>query len=131
MIAGGKTYASKAEDQTVTVTNVNKMAATFQLKGANKGIVFKNFKVKVAVDATPAEPSTDIFVTAADAKIPYRIPAITKAKNGDLIAVADYRHSGADIGLAHNGRIDLHARISKDNGKTWGYYVSYHRRFGR
>lgn len=120
VIAGGKTYASKAEDQTVTVTNINKMAATFQLKGANKGIVFKNFKVKVAVDATPAEPSTDIFVTAADAKIPYRIPAITKAKNGDLIAVADYRHSGADIGLAHNGRIDLHARISKDNGKTWG-----------
>jgi len=52
--------------------------------------------------------------------IVYRIPAIAKAHNGDLIAVADYRHSGADIGMAKNGRIDLHARISKDNGTTWG-----------
>ena len=38
-----------------------------------------------------------------------------------MIAVADYRHSRSDIGFAGsaNGRIDLHARVSHDNGKTW------------
>lgn len=47
----------------------------------------------------------------------YRIPAIATAHNGDVISVADYRYCGADIGF---GRLSLHARISKDNGKTWG-----------
>lgn len=56
--------------------------------------------------------------TAGD--IPYRIPAITTTRDGRLIAVADYRHSGADIGVIDNGRIDLHYRISEDNGNTWG-----------
>lgn len=50
-------------------------------------------------------------------EICYRIPAIATAYNGDIIAVADYRYCGADIGF---GRLSLHARISKDNGKTWG-----------
>ncbi len=49
--------------------------------------------------------------------IPYRIPAIAQASNGDLIAVADYRYSKADIG---SGNLDLRYRISADNGKTWG-----------
>lgn len=61
------------------------------------------------------EPQTDLLISTG---LPnYRIPAITKAYNGDLIAVADYRFSGADIG---SGRLDLHARISTDNGATWG-----------
>lgn len=49
-------------------------------------------------------------------QIPYRIPAIATAKNGNLIAVSDYRHCGADIGF---GRVDLHYRISNDNGQHW------------
>lgn len=49
-------------------------------------------------------------------KIPYRIPAIATAQNGNLIAVSDYRHCGADIGF---GRVDLHYRISCTNGQTW------------
>lgn len=48
---------------------------------------------------------------------PYRIPAIATAKNGDIIAVADNRPCGSDIGY---GEVDLKARISKDNGATWG-----------
>lgn len=48
---------------------------------------------------------------------PYRIPAIATAKNGDIIAVADNRPCGSDIGF---GEVDLKARISKDNGETWG-----------
>ena len=48
---------------------------------------------------------------------PYRIPAIATAKNGDIIAVADNRPCGSDVGY---GEVDLKARISKDNGATWG-----------
>ena len=47
---------------------------------------------------------------------PYRIPAITKARNNDLIAVSDDRFCGADIG---NGRVDLVYKVSHDNGATW------------
>lgn len=50
-------------------------------------------------------------------QVPYRIPAIAKAKNGDLISVADYRYSRGDIG---SGKLDLRYRISTDNGRTWG-----------
>ena len=58
----------------------------------------------------------DVFPTLTNEAIPYRIPAITTTSQGDLLAVADFRHCRADIGY---GRVDLHARISKDNGKTW------------
>ena len=50
-------------------------------------------------------------------QVPYRIPAIAKAKDGTLIAVADYRYCGGDIGY---GAVDLHYRLSFDNGATWG-----------
>ena len=49
--------------------------------------------------------------------IPYRIPAIATCSDGTLIAVADYRYCGSDIGY---GAVDLHYRLSEDNGQTWG-----------
>lgn len=58
----------------------------------------------------------EIFPTLSNEDIPYRIPALGVASNGDLIAIADYRYSRHDIG---DGRIDLHLRRSKDNGRTW------------
>lgn len=73
----------------------------------------------VGCQVEPA-PQAELFVTQTVESIPYRIPAIAATSNGDLIAVVDYRHSRSDIGMAPNGRIDLHARISKDNGHTWG-----------
>lgn len=48
---------------------------------------------------------------------PYRIPAIAKNINGELIALSDDRYCGSDIG---NGRVDIVGRISTDNGVTWG-----------
>ncbi len=59
--------------------------------------------------------TAELFISLPQ-KIPYRIPAITQTKRGRIIAVADYRYCGFDIGF---GRIDLHARLSDDNGKTW------------
>ena len=63
-----------------------------------------------------AQNSQIVFKMGTD-NVPYRIPALAKCSNGDLIAIADYRYCKADIG---NGPIDLHYRISHDNGRTWG-----------
>ncbi|MBR3907249.1 MAG: exo-alpha-sialidase [Bacteroidaceae bacterium] len=116
----GGTYTSSAEAQHLSV-EVAEPARTvsFTQAGANKGITFSNFVVHMGLDIRTPEPSVDVFKTTP-ATIPYRIPAITTASNGNIIAVADYRHSRADIGMAKNGRIDIRARISKDNGETWG-----------
>ena len=59
----------------------------------------------------------DLFVTTPESVHPYRIPSIVTAKDGSLLAMADYRYGGGDVG---SGRIDLHARRSTDNGRTWG-----------
>ena len=58
-----------------------------------------------------------LFVTPDAYNVPYRIPAITTTRCGDVIAVVDRRYCGADIGY---GRIDIVARTSHDNGVTWG-----------
>lgn len=117
----GKTYTSSATKAHVAV-EVEEPAriVSFVQSGANKGITFSNFRVTLRPDTKEPEPNFEVFPTPTSAAIPYRIPAIATASNGDIIAVADYRHSRADIGMASYGRIDLHARISKDNGKTWG-----------
>lgn len=66
----------------------------------------------------PAE-RFEVFQLLNPSDIPYRIPALAVTNDGTLIAVADYRHSGTDIGVTDKGRIDLHYRLSKDNGNTW------------
>ena len=120
LTAEGGTYTSSATAQhlSVEVAEPARMVS-FSQSGANKGITFSNFIVYMKLDVRTPEPSVDVFKTTP-ATIPYRIPAITTASNGNIIAVADYRHSRADIGMATNGRIDIRARISKDNGETWG-----------
>ncbi len=115
----GKNYTSSTETQHVSVEGLTERIATFSQTGANKGLTFTNFSVTVRPSMEAEEPSFEIF-PCAGSEVPYRIPAIATASNGDIIAVADYRHSRADIGMANNGRIDLHGRISKDNGQTWG-----------
>lgn len=46
----------------------------------------------------------------------YRIPAIVTNRNGEMIALSDYRYCHNDIGF---GRVDQYMRRSTDNGKTW------------
>ena len=67
----------------------------------------------------PAAERFEVFPLLNPSDIPYRIPALAAASDGTLIAVADYRHSGTDIGVTNYGRIDLHYRLSSDNGNTW------------
>ncbi len=120
LTVNGQAYSSSATEQHIAVDGLEERIASFVQTGDNGGIVLKNFFVTIGKAIKAPEPMVEIFPTKTTGDIPYRIPAIAKAFNGDLIAVADYRHSRADIGMAHNGRIDLRARISKDNGKTWG-----------
>lgn len=58
-----------------------------------------------------------LFESKSTDTIPYRIPAIAELERGTLLALADYRYCGSDIGF---GRVDIHGRISKDAGRTWG-----------
>lgn len=67
----------------------------------------------------PTVERCDLFEVKSAEDIPYRIPSIAVTRTGRLISVVDYRHSGSDIGVVNNGRIDLHYRISDDNGHTW------------
>lgn len=61
--------------------------------------------------------SHTLFETESTDTIPYRIPAMAVMSDGSLLALADYRHCKGDIGF---GRVDIHGRISKDNGASWG-----------
>lgn len=117
----GAEYKSSATTQNVNVVIEEPVRiATFTQSGENKGVTFSNFTVSLVPDVREPEPNFEVFPTKSNSDIPYRIPAIATRRNGEIVAVADYRHSRADIGMAANGRIDLHARISKDNGETWG-----------
>lgn len=115
----GTAYKTSSTKKSIKVTDGETRTVSFTQSGANSGVTYSNFMVTLRRSMQEAEPQFDVFITTATS-VPYRIPAIAQAKNGNLIAVADYRHSCADIGMATNGRIDIHGRISKDNGKTWG-----------
>lgn len=123
--AGSTTTTLTTTPQTISVSDVNATSTTFTLAGTNNPVVITDFTVS-GEDASPVtllvesvEPQQDLMVCTSTPN--YRIPAIAQAKNGNLIAVSDYRFSGADIG---SGALDLRARISKDNGKTWGDIVT-------
>ena len=117
---GTAVTANSSTPQTVAVSGVMEATLSFTVtSSSNMFANTSNFYITIVRSADPVEESQEIFVSEAGG-IPYRIPAIAMAKNGDLIAVADYRHSGSDIGVVNYGRIDLHARISKNNGESWG-----------
>lgn len=120
----GDTYSTTNEGQTFEKKDVNKASFTFGLSGTNttNSTLLKNATVTVIrkdlVDV-PVNPNAEpeVFTVFSNkGAIPYRIPAVATAQNGNIICVADYRTSKQDIG---NGEIDLHVRLSKDNGKTW------------
>lgn len=98
--------------------------AAFVASGANVGIDLREIKVLVKKRENPVPQTTDVMVYdgSADYNIPYRIPSIATVAGGDnkgrLLAVADYRHSGQDIGVG-TGLVDLHLSYSDDGGLTW------------
>ncbi|MFD1145044.1 sialidase family protein [Larkinella insperata] len=63
-----------------------------------------------------ATEETTVFQKGEGGYQCYRIPAIVKAPNGNLLAFAEGRKTGCN----DFGDIDLVMRISTDNGRTWG-----------
>ena len=57
-----------------------------------------------------------VFKAGEDGYHTYRIPAIVRAKNGDLLAFAEGRKNGR----SDHGDIDIVLKRSSDDGKTWG-----------
>lgn len=57
-----------------------------------------------------------VFQSGEDGYHTYRIPTIVKAKNGDLLAIAEGRKNGG----GDAGDIDIVMKRSADNGETWG-----------
>ncbi len=67
---------------------------------------------------TPEEKSQGQFLWYGPSPegYPRRIPAITTTRTGALVAVADERPCGSDIGF---GEVDLLCRRSTNGGRTW------------
>lgn len=62
-----------------------------------------------------AVEKTDVYVSGTDGYHTYRIPAILRAANGNLLAFAEGRRNGG----GDAGDIDLLVKRSIDGGKTW------------
>jgi sialidase-1 len=67
------------------------------------------------VAARAAVAQTDVWISGQDAYHTYRIPAVIRAQNGDLVAFCEGRKSGG----GDAGDIDLLTKRSSDGGKTW------------
>ncbi|MDH3244563.1 MAG: glycoside hydrolase [Saprospiraceae bacterium] len=59
---------------------------------------------------------SEVFVSGDEGYMCFRIPAIVKATNGDLLAFAEGRKQGC----SDTGDIDLVMKRSNDGGLTWG-----------
>lgn len=118
---GGATVACPVgKTAHVSVSGLNTSETGFMVTGGLKRIKTSNFYVYLkAVVETPNDRFV-VFRNPSEDGVPYRIPAIAKAQNGDLIAVVDYRYSGADIGMATNGKLDLRFRIKDHATGEWG-----------
>lgn len=114
---GSKTYNISNAEQTITVSGEDAASGQMTLSGDNHDVLVTNFTVDVARSYRIPEKQQNLFITNSSSAYPYRIPAIAKAHNGDLIAISDYRPCGKDIGY---GEVDIKGRISTDNGQTWG-----------
>ncbi|MDE7377804.1 MAG: hypothetical protein K2N13_02460 [Paraprevotella sp.] len=107
----------------VTVSDLSASKTSFVLSGATNGTVTTSGFYVYLEKVNPEDFANERFVVFENPSpqgVPYRIPAIAKAQNGDLIAVADYRYSKADIGMATNGKLDLRFRIKSHETGQWG-----------
>ena len=113
---GGTEHALTTEAANFGAEGLEEPTAQFVISGTNQPVLITQFTVEAQRSITPPEPQTNLFITDGSRK-PYRIPALAKAHNGHILAISDYRPCGADIGF---GEVDIVARISTDNGATWG-----------
>lgn len=137
--AGGTTYNVTTSEQTVSVTGLNSSTATFTMGGDNNEVLFSDFVISYQTggsdssddSSTRTTTVTCVETTSRAATLfdspttynsttsYYRIPAIAKLNNGNLLAISDLRIGGSgDIGT--NIPINIVAKKSTDNGANWG-----------
>ncbi len=68
-----------------------------------------------AARAAPVFETQELFPPAPGNKPNYRIPSITCAPNGDILAIVEKRNDG----IGDIGNTDIAMRASTDFGKTW------------
>lgn len=98
----------------------NIKSTTFEIStvdNANVAARVSKIIVYLSYDDESVAESDNILFDSKASTYPYRIPALAVTRTGDILAFSDYRPCGADIGY---GDVDIHLRISKDNGLTWG-----------
>ena len=113
-------FTASTTAQTVEVSGWKEDAASFVLSGANKGILLTNMRVMLVRSTNATEEQVNVFITTSSPN--YRIPAIATTRNNTVIAVADYRYGGADIGY---GSVELRRRTSTDCGQTWSDILEF------
>ena len=96
----------KVSDKTINTVN------NYSSEGGGRVIV-PQFKMLYA-------PRYKAFATSEEYSMYYRIPAITRASDGTLVALSDARKMHIhDV----TNSIDVVSRRSSDNGKTWSDYI--------
>lgn len=106
----------------ISAKEISKQALSVNVVGntvMGADIVIEEGTIKVSnVKLMEAPEKQDLFNTSnGDGVIPpYRIPGITTASNGRLIAAAARLVCGTDPGY---GQVDVVCRISDNNGDTW------------
>lgn len=73
---------------------------------------------QTAASAVDGKKQT-LFSSVNHGSTPYRIPAVAKLNNGTVLAIADQRPCGADVG---NGEVDIYAKvgtIDANGNYTW------------
>lgn len=73
--------------------------------------IISNTNAQTAASAIASKKQT-LFSSDSHKTTPYRIPAIATLKDGKVLAIADHRPSGYDVGASSsNGEVDIYARI--------------------
>ncbi len=86
------------------IMNIRKFALVAMTLSA---MGFSSMNAQTAASAVDGKKQT-IYLSANHASTPYRIPAVATLNNGTVLAIADHRPCGADIG---NGEVDLYAKV--------------------
>jgi sialidase-1 len=103
---GGRTIVRNA------ATRITALASAAALAASTAAIV----GVTAAASPTNGIHQTVVFESGTEGYDTFRIPAITRATDGTLLAFAEGRVEGG----GDTGDIDLVLRRSTDNGRTWG-----------
>lgn len=102
----------------ILLSNVAPNFTTVALRPHRSTMRIHSFKIEgdVKPGLSPAGlMQTDVYVSGEGGYDTYRIPSLTAAPNGDLLAFCEGRKSSS----SDSGNIDMLLRRSKDNGKTW------------